>query len=137
MKAVYYYEYYPHYMGTRTASIRFTPKQFDTLIDLAKAAIKENKSLDGAEGDADEVLRDHIEAIEKSSGEKVYALDDALLNFYDTPRRPSNITSALKRKSVWSGEWEEGSFAFASTKRKAVKAVVAIEAEHAEDEFDW
>ena len=137
MRAIYYYEYYPHYMGEMSASVRFTPKQFDTLISLAKAAIKENESLDGAEGDADEELREYIQEIEDTSGEKVYALDDALLNYYDSPRRPGAITSALKRKSVWSGQWEEGSFAFASTIKKARKAVAVIEAKVAEMEHGW
>ena len=135
MSTVTYFEHYPHYMGTKNATVKFTQKQFDELIALAKVAIKANKA------DADFDIEDAeifnvIEAIEKKEKVTLYALADALVNFFDSPRRPSTITTALKKKGVWSGEWEEGSFAFSNKGAAAAKKAVAkIEAKHTMDEF--
>lgn len=126
-----YYEYYPHYMGTTTATVSFTRNQFDELLDLAKVIIKNHKDgNDEGEDEAQYKLDQIIDEIEKKQGVEIFALGEALLNYFDSPRRPSTIASAIKKKGVWVGEWEEGSFAFATTKKKAVDAVRQIEAKH-------
>jgi len=121
-------------MGTTNATIKFTDAQFEEMIGLAKAAIKEHKQLDGEEGSAIEALEKFADDIEKAQNQNQYALVNALINYFDSPRRPSTIANALKKKGVWSGEWEEGSHAFAITKKKAVDAVKAIELKHYSDE---
>ena len=132
--AITYYEYYPHYMGTTSATIEFTKAQFDKIVSLAKAAIKEDKN-----GDADdnyEELEEFVETIAKKQKEKTFAFMEALLNCFDSPRRPSTIVNALKKKGVWADQWEEGSFAFSNKGKKAAKeAVRKIEAEHCLDEW--
>ena len=127
-----YYEYYPHYMGTMSATIKFTEAQFNEMINLAKNAIKANKA---DEDDTEyERLDNFIETIAKKQKEKVFAMTDALLNYFDSPRRPSAIVNALKKKGVWSDQWEEGSFAFSNKGvNVAREAVRAIEAEHCLD----
>jgi len=42
--SVVYFEHYPHYMGTMNSTIKFTDKQFNTLITLAKAAVAKIES---------------------------------------------------------------------------------------------
>jgi len=125
-----YFEYYPHYMGTMTATVQFTEKQFDKMLELAKGAIKEHKDGDGDDRPAYQKLDDFVTAIEKDKKVTVYALTEALLNYFGSPRRPSSIKAAIKKKGVWAGEWEEGSHAFATTKKKAQDAVKAIEIKH-------
>ena len=120
-------------MGTTSATIKFTKGQFDKIVVLAKTAIKANKN--GDADDAYEELEEFVETIAKKQKEKTFAIMEALLNFFDNPRRPSTIANALKKKGVWSGEWEEGSFAFGTTQNKAREAVRKIEAEHCMD--DW
>lgn len=117
-----------------SATIKFTEAQFKKMIKLAKAAIKENK----ADKDAYieyEALEEFVDGIAGKQKEKQFALITALTNYFDSPRRPSAIANKLKKKGVWSDQWEEGSHAFATTEKKAVKAVKAIEAEHCMD--DW
>ena len=132
--AITYYEYYPHYMGTKSAVLKFTEAQFDKIVKLAKATIKENKN-----GDADdsyEELENFVEGIAKKQKETVYAFMEAVLNYFDSPRRPSTIANALKKKGVWSDQWEEGSFAFSNKGAKVAKeAVRKIEAEHCLDGY--
>ena len=135
--SVTYYEHYPHYMGTLNAEVTFTNKEWKKLITLSKAAIKEDKALGGGSGDAADAFEDFKDEMEKKCGSTLYALDNAILNCYDSPRRPSTVANAIKKKGVWSAQWEEGSHAFATTAKKARKAVGKIEAKVAEDEFDW
>lgn len=134
--SIVYYEHYPHYMGTKTAEVKFTNKEWEKLLTLSKAAIKEDNDLDGAPGDAYDAFEDFKEKLEKKSGDTMYALDFAMLDYFDSSRRPSTIANAIKKKGVWSDKWEEGSHAFATTAKKARKAVGKIEAKMAE-EFDW
>lgn len=134
MKQVIYFEYYPHYMGTLEATVRFTPKQFEELIGLAKAAVKEAED----DGPADVALEEYIDEIEEAAGVTLYSIRDAVTGAWDeAKRRPTTITTAMKKKGLWSGEWEEGSHAFATTERKARKAVAKIEAKHHEEEMWW
>lgn len=128
MKQVIYFEHYPHYLGTMNATVRFTPKQFEDLIDLAKKALK-------GDDDAEELLEDRIDEIQSEQGATLYALSVALTNYGDSPRRPSTIMSALKKKGEWADDWEEGSHAFATTIRKARAAVAKVEAKH--QDLDW
>ena len=134
MKTITYYEYYPHYMGTMSATIKFTEAQFKKMIKLAKEAIKADK--DGEDDTKYEELDDFIEKIAGKQKEKQFALITALTNYFDSPRRPSSITNALKKKGVWSDEWEEGSHAFSTKGKKVAKeAVRKIEAEHCLDGY--
>ena len=131
-----YFEHYPHYMGTMNATIKFTDKQFSKVIELAKAAIKESKVVPDGESDAAIALEEFTNAIAEKQGMQIYALEEALVDYFDSPRRPASITNALKKKGVWSGEWEEGSFAFSNKGvRAAKKAVAKIEAKLAENNF--
>ena len=135
--SVTYFEHYPHYMGTLNAEIKFTNKEWEKLITLSKAAIKEDKDLKGGEGEAYEAFDTFKDEMEKKSGDTVYALDVALLDYYNSPRRPSTIANAINKKGVWSSMWEEGSHAFGTTAKKAHKAVGEIEAKVAMDDFDY
>ncbi len=134
MPQVTYFEHYPHYMGTKNATLTFTQKQFDNMLVLAKAAIKEDKNSDT--DDAYIALEDYIKPFEEKAGDTAYALTDALLNYFNSPRRPAAINTALNKKGVWSGEWEEGSHAFSNKGAKTARAAVAkIEAQMVEDDF--
>ena len=121
--SVTYFEHYPHYTGTMNVTIKFTDKEFDNLVDVAKQSIKSDS----------EAIYDLVEKIEKENGVSIYALVSA---FTDKAKRPKTITKALKKKGVWADEWEEGSHAF-STKgsKSARKAVGKIEAKHVMDEL--
>jgi hypothetical protein len=128
MRQVYYFEHYPHYLGTMNATVRLTPKQFEELVGLAK------KSLKGDE-DAEELLTERVDEIADEQNVTVYALVQALTDYGDSPRRPSTVMSALKKKGVWADLWEEGSHAFATTERRAKEAVGKVEAKNLE--IDW
>ena len=129
--AITYYEYYPHYMGTMSATIKFTEAQFNKIVKLAKAAIKEDKN--GDADDSREELEDFVEGIAKKQKQTTYAFMEAVI---DSPRRPSTIATTLKKKGVWSDQWEEGSHAFSNKGAKVAKeAVRKIEAEHCLDGY--
>ena len=109
---VYYYEHYPHYLGTKNSEATFTVGQMDHWHKIEEAGG------DGwAEMDEEEM--------------KGYALGDILAEW------PA-IRKKLKKKGTWGGQWEEGSHAV-STKsfKKAKKAVGKIEAQVTLDCGDW
>lgn len=132
--SVFYYEYYPHYMGTMDVTLKFTNKEFEELISKVKAMIKLHKTDSEAAYDMMDEIMDYAES-KRTTKDTVFALMDALVDHFEKPRRPSTVANAIKKKGVWSGEWEEGSFAFATTERKARKAVAKIEAKHVENDM--
>ena len=135
--SVTYFEHYPHYMGTMNVTIKFTNKQFNKVIELAKTVIKARNKPLGADDVAYDALSAYLGKICKEQDVEEYALIESLIDSTEhSPRRPSSIVNKLKKKGVWSGEWEEGSYAFSNKGAKAArKAVGKIEAKHTEDEF--
>ena len=129
--SVIYVEHLSHYMGDQNNMITFTDKEFNELIEKAKECIKSKKN---GNDNADDDFDDYLEEVEEKKGRQ-FALGTALLNFFESPRRPSTISTALKKKGVWSGEWEEGSYAFGKTKKKAQNAVIEIETKYLG--MDW
>ena len=126
---IYYFEHYPHYMGTTNAEIGMTDEQFDKLTELAAAS--RNNELD----DNYERMEEYAESI--VGGVTVYALVDAFYNFGDA-KRPKQIAKKLAKKGVCADMWEEGSYALSNKSMKAArKAVGKIEAKQVEGEFDY
>lgn len=120
MKHVYYYEYYPHFMGTRTAVVKMTAKEFEQLCAIGRKLVGFN---DDAAYDEYHVF---VDALEKKTKTRIFAMQEA---FYKRGR-VARIISKLNKGEAWSGEWEEGSFAFATKIKDAKEAVRKIELKH-------
>jgi len=134
MKTITYYEYYPHYMGTMDAIVEMTESEFDNLIALAENV----DATDHNDDDALEALEEACETAADKADVKCYAFIDAFTGYWNDERGvPAAIVKKLaKKKGTWSGEWEEGSFAFSVKGAEAArKAVAKIEAGHLEDEI--
>lgn len=128
MRQVFLCEFSTHYMmGDSIATIRFTPKQFEQMLELKKLAETDDDAFD--EMDA------QVGALEKATKETLYALSCVPYSEMFGKKSPKQVISILKRGKTVSDEWEEGSFAFATTKPKAQDAIRKIEAKHIGDNW--
>lgn len=119
MKHVYYYEYYPHFMGTMIATVKMTEAEFEKMCVIGKELAKHND-------DAYDEYYDFVEVLEKRNKTRIFAMCEA----FDARGRSARISKKIGAGEVWSGEWEEGSFAFAPTLKAAKEAVKKIELKH-------
>lgn len=120
MRHVYYYEYYPHYMGTMIATVKMTMKEFEQLCALGKKIVGLN------EDEAYDEYLEFMNALEAKNNAEIYAMDEV----FAVRGRSTRILNKVQKGEVWSGEWEEGSFAFASKLRDAKDAIRKIEGKH-------
>ena len=113
LENIFYYEHYPHYMGTMNT---------EHSVDIAK--------LDGVH-----------DAFKKDKNEGYEALEEMDLPGYawgDIVREWPSIRKALENKGEWSGEWEEGSHGISMTNMKDARALVGkIEAAVFERCGEW
>ena len=138
----FYYEYYPHYMGTTTFEGDFDIEEMDQLHASYVASEKVRKpwsakvkqpalvlEQDRAEDAFESKLENNLEGEDESGAS--YAWRDILTNW-------PKIRRALERKGEWADDWEEGSHGISMTSaRDARKLVGKLEAKHTEDEFGW
>lgn len=132
MRTVFFCDFSTHYMmGDSYAMVKFTPKQFEVMINLMKEAEEE----DFQEGQASDKMEEVLRALEAENKVHLYGL--SLLQYSDMfgKKSPKQVMSILEQGKTVSGDWEEGSFAFATTAKKAESAVCKIEAMHIGD--DW
>lgn len=128
-----YIEHYPHYMGTRNTKAQIELQDFVLLVLLGKE--DEYEVDDGA----DEVLKNV-----KGSGP--YAFTALLTNDHIARGNKAKMAAHLRRilksfekNGFYAAQWEEGSHAISleGFEKKAMSAVARIEAQLAEDEFDF
>lgn len=128
MRQVFLCDFSQHYsLGDSYAMVRFTPKQFEELLKLKKEA--------DTDDDKYEDLSEKIALIEKEQNVQMFGLENVPYREMFGKKSPKAVISILKQSKTVSGEWEEGSFAFATTHKKAQDAVRKIEAKHVSD--DW
>jgi hypothetical protein len=113
MKHVYYYEYYPHYVGTRIATIKMSVKAFEELCAAGKDIETEE-------------FWNLVDTLDEQNKTTSYAMSEAFMG----RGRATRILNKVKKEGLWSGEWEEGSFAFATSLKEAKRAVKARELKH-------
>jgi hypothetical protein len=110
---IFYYEHYPHYMGTANTEHKLDITKLDEVHD----AYKKDEN-------------DGYEALEE--------LDLPGYAWGDIMREWPAIRKALEKKGEWSGEWEEGSHAISMTNIKDARDLVGkIEAEVFERCGEW
>lgn len=123
MRQIFLCDFSQHYsLGDSYAMVRFTPKQFEELLKMKKEA--------DTDGEVYEDMSVKIAAIEKEHNVQLFGLENVPYREMFGKSTPNRVISMLKQGKTVSGEWEEGSFAFATTEKKARDAVVAIEAKH-------
>lgn len=111
---IYYFEYYPHFLGTLVNTVKMTPTEFALLCETAKVDI-----------DSDEFEELRVK-LEKRNNATMYAINEV---FYGKGKA-MRIRNKVLKDGVYKGEWEEGSYAFATTLKAAKDAVRKIEAKH-------
>ena len=114
----YYFEHYPHYMGTKNSKFATNINSIDEIHDLYLT----EKDL----GYQDKTWYDLLDGLGHS-----YA-------FADIIREWPVIRKALETKGVWAGQWEEGSHAISmESMNDAGEEVRKIEAQVAIDTGEW
>jgi hypothetical protein len=117
-ETAYYFEHYPHYMGTKNS--KFATK-INTIDEIHDVYLSE-KDL----GYSDKTWYESLDALGHS-----YA-------FADIIREWPAIRKELETKGVWAGQWEEGSHAISmESMNDAGEEVRKIEAQVAIDTGDW
>ena len=128
MRQVFLCDCSSHYvMGDSAATVRFTPKQFEEMLELKKLAETDD--------DAYDKMEELIESIEEAQDAKLYGLSYTPYSEMFGKKSPKRVISLLKQGKNVSNEWEEGSFAFATTSKKAQDAVRKIETKYIGN--DW
>lgn len=126
MRQIFLCDFSQHYMmGDSYAMVRFTPKQFEELLTMKKEAETDDDKYDD--------LSEKIALIEKEQKVQLFGLENVPYSEMFGKKSPKAVISILKQGKNVSGEWEEGSFAFATTHKKAQTAVMKIEAKHVSD----
>jgi len=116
-ETAYYFEHYPHYMGTKNSKFATDINSIDEIHDLYLAQKKIGFEDDG--------WYDKVQDIGDN-----YAFGDVIQNW------PS-IRRQLETKGVWADQWEEGSHGISmDSMRDAAQEVAQIEAKIKADEFD-
>lgn len=141
MQLITYLEHYPHYMGTMNSTATIAEEDLVLLATLVADDSEEAKEVlheMNGEFDADG------EGILNVKQGNPCAFEILLKGDYgQTPQRAANhwkqVWKALRTKGYWVGQWEEGSYGLAAPgyERKAIAAIAHLEAEIAEDTFDW
>lgn len=126
MRQVFLCDFSTHYMmGDSCAVVRFTPKEFENFLTAMKASENDDDAFDKFE--------ELIDNIEKKNKVSLYGVAQTPYGELIGKMSPKRVISVLKQGKNVSGEWEEGSFAFATTEKKAREAVMKIEAKHVGD----
>ena len=111
---IYFFEYYPHYMGTLTAEVIFTFAQLQSLHAIA------------IDPDREDELDDALAAITPVT---IYAFRDAIAG--DNPEVKDQFAKMLnkfEKGKPFGGMWEEGSYAFSAISMvKAKKKIKKLE----------
>ena len=117
----YYFEHYPHYMGTINSHGKVRIDELDRLHDLLVAA-KGGDEEDDVMDDVYMGLRDLVDN---------YALLDLV-------REWPKVRKALETKGVYGAGWEEGSHAISMTSMKDASAVCGqVEKQIQADTWDF
>ena len=125
MRQIFLCDFSTHYMmGDSCAVVRFTPKEFENFLTMMKAS---EDDTNGADSDKFDSL---IDSIEKKNKVSLYGVAQTPYSELIGKMSTKRVISILKQGKNVSGEWEEGSFAFATTEKKAREAVMKIEAKH-------
>ena len=115
---LYYYEHYPHYMGTKNSKFAVNISDVDELHDLYLDQKKREL------GDDEEPWYMIVSSWDN------YAFGEIIQEW------PA-VRKALETKGFWAGQWEEGSHAISmDSMRDAANEVGKIEAQIKADEFD-
>lgn len=115
VEPVFYFEHYPHYMGTMNSQAKIEIADLDELSDLYIAA-KDRKNVE-AQNAYDELYEERL------LSENGYAWYEIIENW------PA-LRRALETKGVYADEWEEGSHGLSMTSAKdAAKVCLEVEKE--------
>ncbi len=126
MKEAFLCDFSTHYaMGDSYAMVRFTPKELEHFLTLKLTAETDE--------DAYDEMEELIESIEKKHNVNLYGVSCTPYSELFGKKTPKRIISILKQGKAVSNEWEEGSFAIATTEKRAQDAVRKIEAKHVSD----
>jgi len=118
-ETAYYFEHYPHYMGTKNSKFATDINTIDEMHDLYLDQKKRQL------GDDEESWYGRLEEIGDS-----YAFGEVIQNW-------PQIRKQLETKGIWADQWEEGSHGISMDGMKdAAQQVAQIEAQIKADEFD-
>lgn len=147
---VWYVEFYPHYMaGDLESEVVMSMQELETLAqqvkhlrrDARRQAVAQRRQGGSGEWTDTPTYQEHVNFLKQlesrakhNEGKVSVHGPYALLNLFNE-HDPDTVLRKLRRTGLWSGEWEEGSFALSTKGSKpAWEAIEKIEAKHREEQ---